>query len=231
MILELTVDGKTPGRLSFPVKKMINAGFAARDQEAVRQHMEELRRQGVTVPTTTPTYYPVVADRITTASEIEVVGEHTSGEVEYVVLCAGDDIYVGVGSDHTDRKLEEHSILLSKQICPNVISPQVWPYREVEEGWDDFILRAWVVKEGKRTLYQEARLATLMRPEELLERVREVVDGGLEGAVIFSGTVPTLGGAAIFADRFQGELVDEAARRSLSCSYFVRPIRWFKGEV
>ena len=54
------------------------------------------------------------------------------------------------------------------------------------------MLRAWV-GEGRTRLFQEAPLAALMRPEELIERARGLVDGDPVGTVFFLGTVAAQG--------------------------------------
>ena len=154
MILHLTVDG---GKLDFQVEKMLNAGYTARDQAQIEGHMEEMRKEGIAVPKSIPVFFPKITDRITTADKIEVLADKTtSGEVEFVLLFDQDKVYVGVGSDHTDRKLEQHNILAAKQMCANVISAEVWRYEEVKDHWDDLILRSWVEKDGQRQLYQKA---------------------------------------------------------------------------
>jgi len=85
----------------------------------------------------TPTLYPVSRRSLTQASLIEVLGEETSGEAEFVLLMENEkQIYVGVGSDHTDRKLEMFDIAWSKNICPNVISTELWSFENVLPHWD-----------------------------------------------------------------------------------------------
>ena len=54
------------------------------------------------------------------ATEIEVSGPDTSGEVEYVLVQRPDGLWVTVGSDHTDRKAETVGVSLSKQLCAKV---------------------------------------------------------------------------------------------------------------
>ena len=45
--------------LDFTITKVVNAGFAGRDQESVSKHIEELKKQGVPTPEHIPTLYPV----------------------------------------------------------------------------------------------------------------------------------------------------------------------------
>ena len=136
---------------------------------------------------------------------------------------------MAVGSDHTDRELEETSILKSKQVYPNIISSSVWRYRELLDHWDELMLRSWTGV-GRQKIYQEAPLAALMRPEELLERVKSLVEGDLTGTVIYSGTVAANENLS-FTDFFEVELADPKTQKSLACAYVIRPIRWFKGEL
>ncbi|NIQ18355.1 MAG: DUF2848 domain-containing protein, partial [Candidatus Aenigmarchaeota archaeon] len=79
-----------------------------------KAHIEELRREGIPPPPSVPMLFPVLSHNITTAGQIQVVGSRTSGEAEFVLLLDGENIFVGVGSDHTDRDLERHSIMKSK---------------------------------------------------------------------------------------------------------------------
>ena len=222
-VLNLTLKEKGGTRpLSFSVRRMVNAGFVGRDQEAVRRHIEELKKEGVPAPEEVPTLYPVASYLITTGGVLEVVDESTSGEAEFVLLLADGKTYVAAGSDHTDRNLEASSIIKAKQICPNVLSSVVWPYEEVKDVWDELVLRSWVEKGGQRILYQETKLASIMSAEDALFFVRsKLKDGDLEGMVIYSGTVPALGGEVIYGEGFEVELHNPRANDSLRCKYKV----------
>ena len=50
-----------------------------------------------------------------------MLGPDTSGEVEPVVVALADGLWIGLGSDHTDRKAETMGIALSKQLCGKVM--------------------------------------------------------------------------------------------------------------
>jgi hypothetical protein len=230
--IKLTLEEKGKSRpFSFTYTRMVNAGYVGRNQEEVRRHIDELAEKGIPGPETTPTLYPVVCKAMVTDSEIEVYGHKTSGEVEYVLLVASEkEVYVGLGSDHTDRHLEELDIPRAKQICPNVISQKVWPLAEVENHWDDLIIRSKVVKGGNEVLYQEGRLALILNPAELTDFVRSKVPGPLENIVIYSGTLGMLTGEFVFGERFSAELVDERLNRRLDLSYEIRPIDYMAVE-
>jgi hypothetical protein len=228
MDLQLTLDTTQGSRpLQFSVQTMINAGYVGRNQAEVRRHIEELSAKGIPAPTSTPVLFPKVCRALVTDASIEVYGEDTSGELEYVLLIQDNhEIYVGLGSDHTDRKLEETDIPRSKQVCPNVLSRTVWPLSEVLDHWDDLLMRCDVTKGGVETRYQETRLEAIMTPHDLISFVTSRVEIPLKGAVIYSGTVALLSGEFINADRFEAELVDEVLERKLTLAYDIHPLRY-----
>jgi len=227
--LDLIVETKRQRRLAFEVRRVVLAGYTGRDQEVVKRHIEELKKHGIPAPDETPAFYPVTADRITTRSGIEVLGEQTSGEAEFVLLGDGRAVYVAVGSDHTDRGLERVSVAKSKQLCPKPISQNIWPLEDVRDRWDDLMLRSWVWREGSKTLYQETVLASLMAPEDLIECVKNLLGDDLTGTAIYSGTVALLSGELVFSEFFEAQLIDQARDRTLKCAYFVKPITWLSG--
>ncbi|MBL7225553.1 MAG: DUF2848 family protein [Desulfobacteraceae bacterium] len=222
-------DGSEP--LTFAYTRMVNAGYVGRDQEEVRRHIEELAKKGIPGPETTPTLYPVIARMLVTDPEIEVYSDETCGEVEYVLLVENEhNIYVGLGSDHTDRHLEETDIPRAKQICPNVISHKVWPLAEVEDHWDDLVILSKMIKDGQETLYQEGRLELILDPKGLMEFVQSKVAGSLDGTIIFSGTLGTLTGGFVYGERFTAELADSKLNRRLELKYDVRPLDYVAAE-
>ena len=228
--LDLTVrEAASSVPLRFPVRRVVNAGYVGRDQEAVRAHIEELAREGIPPPSAVPMLFPFLTAQLTTADRIEVIGGDTSGEVEYVLLLHQGETYVGVGSDHTDRALERDNLIKSKQICANVLSREVWRYQDVQPHWDDLQLRSWVraTAADPEVLYQEARLGAILSAETLLELVRSRIrDQQEEGLVIFSGTVPLRTGHTIYGESFRGELLDPRTGRNLSFAYHVERLTY-----
>jgi hypothetical protein len=230
--LDLMLESKQGRRqLAFNYSRMINAGYVGKNQEEVRRHIEELAAKGIPGPKSIPVLFPVVCHALTTGSMIEVYGNETSGEVEYVLcVVSEDEVYVGLGSDHTDRHLEETDIPRSKQICPNLMSRTVWPLGEVEEHWDDLLISASVVKNAEAILYQEGRLGLLLNPAELMAFVKTKISGPLQNLIIFSGTMGTLTGEFVFGESFEAKLIDEKTNRRLEISYDVRPLDYLTVE-
>jgi hypothetical protein len=204
---------------------MINAGYVGRNQDEVQRHIRELSEKGIPAPKTTPILIPVFSHMLTCDSDIEVFGHETSGEAEYVLLIKDEkEIYVGLGSDHTDRHLEEVDISRSKQICPNVICKDVWSLGDIIEHWDDLMIRSDVVKDGKRTFYQEGQLGLILSPKDLIDFVRTTTEVPLRNIILFSGTIATVTGGFVFGEQFSAELVDGRLGRRLVLSYGVKPL-------
>ena len=106
----------------FVPRRIIIAGYTGRNQEEVRSHIRELAAQGIPAPAEIPTIFRATLDRLTMEGEVEVLGGAAAGEAEAVLLVNGDDIWVAVGSDYTDRELEKVNIAAAKQVCPKPVS-------------------------------------------------------------------------------------------------------------
>ena len=119
-----------------------------------------------------------------------MLGDDTSGEVEPVLVGAADRLWVTVGADHTDRKLESYGVAASKQVCPKVIGRTAWRFEEVEPHWDRLMLRSFVTEGGKKVLYQEGPLARIRAPRDLIAGWRNGEKRLPAGAAMFCGTLP-----------------------------------------
>lgn len=230
MQINLTLQRRESSEaLSFTFSRMINAGYVGRDQDVVRKYIAELEAKGIPGPKSTPVLFPVNPRALVFDEDIEVYGDKTAGEVEYVLLIKdAQTIYVGMGSDHTDRYLEETDIPRSKQICPNVMCPTVWPLAEVEKHWDELTFDSQVVKDGKTIVNQDGRLATILNPAALMAFTRSKIGDNLDGTLIFSGTVGTVSGQYIYGQRFIARLHDPILKRSLSVDYGVQPLDYIE---
>ena len=138
-----------------------------------------------------------------------------------VLVSLPDGIWVGLGSDHTDRKAETVGIALSKQLCAKVVGRALWRLEEIADRWDRLMLRSFATIAGKRVLYQEGSLAAMRTPADLLARWQ---DGALEpGTLMFCGTLGAIGGIRP-ASRFEMELEDPVRGRSMRHGYEVRAL-------
>ncbi len=156
--------------LTLPIRQAVIAGWTGRDPVARDKHIAELEAIGIARPASTPIYYRVAARRLTTADSIEVSGGDSSGEVEFVLIGWQGRIFVGLGSDHTDRKVESYSVTVSKQMCDKVMAPVLWELEDVIGHWDRMILRSHAWIDGARVLYQEGTLDHMLPVAELIQR-------------------------------------------------------------
>jgi hypothetical protein len=216
----LTFERVTSGRsdrIAVVIDNLIIAGWAGRDENATRHHIEELAAIGVPRPSSVPVYYRVSADNLTQADRLVVLGPDSSGEVEPVVVSLADGLWVGLGSDHTDRKAETVGIALSKQMCGKPVGRTLWRLADIEDHWDQIALRAWATIGGQRVLYQDGKLAALRTPRDLIERC----PAGAElapGTAMFCGTLGAIGGIRPAA-RFEMELDDPVLGRHMRHGY------------
>ena len=208
-------------RQTITLSRLVIAGWTGRDPVARDKHIAELEELGIARPATTP-IYEVAASRLTTAEGIEVSGGDSSGEVEFVLVKSGGRLLVGVGSDHTDRKVETYNITVSKQMCDKPVAPELWLVDDVAAHWDRLVLRATATIDGERVLYQEGALSGMLAPSDLI--ARRYGDAGLpEGTAMFGGTFAALGGIRP-ADRFEFELVDPVLNRVIRHGYAITPL-------
>lgn len=204
------------------VQRLVIAGWAGRDPDAIERHIRELEDVGVRRPSKTPTFYNVSASLLTTREVIDVLGDDSTGEVECVLYALNGELLVGVGSDHTDRKAERASVAQSKQMCPKPVSAQLWPFADVMHHWDRLILRSYVRMNGCRRAYQEGSAAKILPPDQLVQ----LYAGGDElpqGTSMFCGTLE-LSNGLLPAEAFEIELYDPVLGRKLSHCYRVNTL-------
>jgi hypothetical protein len=221
--IEFTIRAKAGDSVRrVPIQRAVIAGWTGRDPVARDKHIRELEELGVKPPAMTPIFYRIAAARITAATTIQVTGETSSGEVEFVLVKTEGQIFVGVGSDHTDREVETYGVTVSKQMCDKPVAPELWPFAEVENHWDRLILRSWASFEGRRELYQEGAVAGMLPVSELL--TKGFGAGGMpDGTAMFGGTFAAKGGIRP-SSRFEYELEDPVLGRTIRSGYEVETL-------
>jgi hypothetical protein len=205
------------------VDNLIIAGWTGRDAAALKAHIVELEKLGVPPPKTTPVFYRVASSLLTVESEVEVVGGNSSGEVEPVLIRTPDGLFLGVGSDHTDRKVETTGITMSKQVCPKPIGRSWWPFSEVEDHWDELEIRSFAVRKGVRRTYQSGFLKVMRHPTELMALCFDEQRELPVGSAMFCGTLPVHGEIA-HADRYELTIRDPVLGRKIHHQYSVKTL-------
>lgn len=215
--------GSSEQTMELAIKDLVIAGWTGRDTDALEKHIAELEAIGVPRPSTVPCFYRLSAALLTTSDEIQSSGPDSSGEVEFVLYGSDQGMLIGVGSDHTDRRVETYDVTVSKQMCFKPVSHTVWRLDDVMPHWDDLVLRSWALVDGERRLYQEGPVTVMRSPADLISRWT----GGSEtlpvGAAMYCGTLAVHGGIAA-ADRFELELSDPVLGRSIRHDYAIIPL-------
>lgn len=210
-------DTTTP--LTLAIDQMVIAGWTGRDPVARDKHIAELQEMGIAPPASMPIYYRASARRLTMEDRIECTGGDSSGEVEFVLIGWQGRIFVGCGSDHTDRKVEAYNVTVSKQMCDKPIASTLWELEDVIGHWDRMILRSYAAIKGERVLYQEGTLDAMLPVADLI--ARGFPGGKLpDGCAMFGGTFAAKGGIRP-AERFEFELEDPVLKRTIRHEYDV----------
>lgn len=213
--MRFDVDGKP---LELDVAHLVIAGWTARDQAAIQHHIDELAALGVKPPSATPLFYRVSASLLTTAQRIEAVGGDSSGEVEPIILQADGKRWLGLGSDHTDRAFEAHSVAMSKQVCAKPCAAQLWPWDDVKDHLEQIQLESWIEEGGNWTPYQQGTLTSIRPLAELIDRA--LLDQlATDGAVaMMCGTFGAKGGVRP-APRFRMRMSDPVTGKEIAHEY------------
>lgn len=212
----VTANGTEALELNY--ERVFAIGYAGRNMEKTMEHIKELERDlGVPAPKKIPTIFQCGNYTLTQEKDLHFVGAKSCGEVEYVIVIKNGKIYIGVGSDHTDRELEAASVPKAKQICAKPICDTLWDYEEMKDHWDGIALNSWQTVNGEEIPYQKGSLADILPVEVILKELNERV-GGIDNCVIFSGTVPVLNGFH-YGSNFRYEMVDEKLGRKLASDY------------
>lgn len=216
-VLSFTLpDGSTS---TVTVKRLLNAGYAGKNQEEVRAHVDELAKLGVPAPTTTPTLYPVSPYLAQQSRQVDVQHAKTSGEAEWALIIddAGEELLT-CACDHTDRQLETHGVAWSKNASPDVLAVKAWHYADVVDCMDEVRLTGWVGDE--RTVIQDAPASALLEPSYWLQVLEERGERK-PGTVLLSGTITMSDGEKQFSNRW-GVALEHAALGRIELEYEVR---------
>lgn len=214
--LPLTIEGT---EIQVAVNHVYCIGYAGRSLEKTMEHILELEKIGIPRPDEVPTLYPVRRNSLNQSGEMQVLGNESSGEAEIVLVFGDteDEVFITVGSDHTDRSLETVDINKSKQICDKPLAKTAWKLHDVVDHWDDLILTSQVELNGEWVDYQRARIDEIIPLDEIKDFLNKK---GVEmkNSVIFSGTVPLLDGFK-YGSAFKMSFIDEARNKEIHAEY------------
>ncbi|NME36679.1 DUF2848 family protein [Fusobacterium sp. FSA-380-WT-3A] len=194
-------------------------GYSGSNKEKIYAHIKELEEElNVAPPKKIPTIFEVSKEILTQDKDLYFIGEKTSGECEFVIIMKDSKIYIGLGSDHSDRELEAISVPKAKQICLKPISIDIWDYEEIKNHFPKIKLSAKSDFED----YQIGTLADIISVEEILSELNKSL-GHVDNCVIYSGTVPLVNGYK-YGKNFSLELNDEILGRKIAFDYNINVV-------
>ncbi|NIK11493.1 hypothetical protein FHR85_000874 [Alkalibacillus almallahensis] len=208
---------KTPVNLS----EVYCIGYTGRNKEKTLEHIKELKEMGIPEPSQVPALYPIRLTSLNQLGQMDVIGGKSSGEAE-IVLIFGDETYITVGSDHTDRGLETVDINKSKQVCDKPFANDVWKLSDVQDHWDQLELSSDIYVDGEWVPYQHHDLTAIIPYEEIKDYLNQN-DVPLQGSIVFAGTVPLLDGFK-FGEKFKMRLKDPVFNKQIETEYTINQI-------
>lgn len=199
-------------------------GYTGRSIGQTKEHIQELVDIGIPEPKEIPMLYPVRTSSLLQQGALEVLGEKTSGEVEIVLIFGDseDEVYVTVGSDHTDRALEEVDINKSKQICDKPFASKAWNLKDIIEHWDSLELMSEIFINGSWQLYQNDKASAILSYAEIRSFLKKK-GISLKNGIFFSGTVPLLDGFQ-YGSKFKMTFKDPVRNDEITMTYDIKNI-------
>lgn len=208
-------------------RALVVAGWTGRDVAAIEHHIEELAAIGVPRPSSVPLYYRVAAQLLTQSPAIEALGDQSSGEAEPVFFFSQGEWWLSVASDHTDRKVESYSVVVSKQMCAKPVAETAWRWTDVQAHQDSIELRSRILEDDRWVDYQRGTLASI-RPLAALRDGMPGVGAAPEGLFMTCGTLgalPNAKGEGIRpAAQMEIELHDPKLQRRIVHRYAVQAL-------
>ncbi|MCS4592506.1 MULTISPECIES: DUF2848 domain-containing protein [Brevibacterium] len=203
------------------VDRLLNAGYAGRNQEAVQHHIDELAALGVPGPSQVPALYPVSPYLAQQAETVTVQHGKSSGEAEWALVVSDRGVLITAASDQTDRDLEVYGVAWSKNAAPNILAKRAWVYEEIADHIDEIRIESFVTDAGGvESQLQDGSFADLLPPSYWLDelKAKEVAQ---PGTVLISGTIPMAEGVDQFASLWRVRLFDPRTEDSIEMSYTV----------
>lgn len=199
--LKFTLDsGK---ELQFTPRRLFCLAYAGRTKEAREAHAQDVSQNATSSEDPSLGFIPVSAMLITQDEAIEVMGGLTAGEVEFVLFVSGGEIFVTVGSDHADRRLELLQSDLAKQVCAKPIATHAWRYEDISANWDMLQMKSETFSDGAWHCSQQAGVSDLLHPDDILNEIRSRNHPLEDGCVYYCGTVALEGGKFWYGDKYR----------------------------
>lgn len=161
---------------------------------------------------------PLPVNLLTSATEIQQLGDTACGSAAMVVVAAGRGAIVTVGSDHWDPELGEVGVL-AHQTCAKPIGREAIRLEDCGVN-ADIVLRTFHIRKGSQTLVGETPLDGLNSVSKLIAAWSSGSEPPPRSVIFIS--VGHRDAAAQQADGYRVELEHPRTGTRLECAYGVR---------
>ena len=156
----------------------------------------------------------ITNDRLTTASEIQVLGDDTIAQAAILLIAAGAGMLIGIASNHKSI-YQENPQLFSKPI-----SRQVWRFQHVADHWESLLVR---LTGEKGEIIEIGKLAEFAPIEEIITLIASNQSSLDKGTAVLCVGLPILKSAKP-SSSYSLKLSDQEKDQVLELNYQVRPI-------
>ncbi|WP_243008973.1 DUF2848 family protein [Clostridium sp. AM58-1XD] len=205
-------------------KAVFCIGDSGRTAEGREAHLTELEKNGIKrmcKGDPPMEFFPVSPILLTQEKSIDVLGEHTTGEVEYVLFYWKNELYITLGSDHADRILEAIHSSFSKQICAKPVADVAWKYSDISSHWDRICLELKVIKDGSECFAQIGAVAFLSSIDVIIDEIKKRGLPHEDGCFYFSGTILLENSMFHFGEACLLRMTDPVLNREIEWEYKV----------
>ena len=215
-------DGK---ELQFIPERLYCLAYAGRTKEDRAAHAQDVAQGAEMEAEPELGFGEVPALLITQDKRIQVLGEMTAGEVEFVLFVKDNDLYITLGSDHADRKMELMQSDLAKMVCAKPIPNRAWRYtRELAEEWDSLQMRSETYSNGKWDCSQQSCVDALLHPDDIIKEIRARNLPLEDGCIYYCGTVAVEDGHFWYGEKYRISLSMPDGSKELSHQYDIGPL-------
>ena len=156
----------------------------------------------------------ITNDRLTTASEIQVLGDNTIAQAAILLIAAGAGMLIGIASNHKYIHQED------PQLFSKPISRQVWRFQHVADHWEYLSIQ---LRYGTGEMFQNGNLAEFAPIDEIIPLISSDQSSLEKGTAVLCVGLPMLKSARP-SSSYNLKLSDQEKDQVLELNYQVRPI-------
>ena len=156
----------------------------------------------------------ITNDRLTTASEIQVLGDNTIAQAAILLIAAGAGMLIGIASNHKYMHQED------PQLFSKPISRQVWRFQHVADHWEYLSIQ---LRSGTGEMFQNGNLAEFAPIDEIIPLISSDQSSLEKGTAVLCVGLPMLKSGKP-SSSYNLKLSDQEKDQALELDYQVRQI-------